>query len=379
MATEVEHIIDPDNGAGTDYTSASAWEAAQQRDLTSADEIAVGTGQCTGATEDTTVLSIAGWTTDATRYIKLWTDPSGGYRHSGKLSSGNVYRFNVTHLSNYQQVIDVNEDFVRLIGLQIHTQSSAILGNYGIRLNSTVADGAEIFVEQCVIKATLAGTSTGSYGLLTAWVGSGTRSLKMSNCVVYDVNRSTDAVYGIANDGGWVIYCYNVVVHNCYNGIYGGSGAMRAKNCIAQDCDGACYASTFHADSTNNCSDDGTQPGASGQNGEVVFLDEGNDDFHLDRSDTVALGNGTDLSGDADYPISVDIDNTTRTSWDIGADFFTMAAGTFYEMWELGQDDRTFYTEAGVDSAMSEASLGAEKIKVYATTLNTKEQIYSDT
>ena len=79
MATTVTKIVDPDNGTGTDYTSLSAWEAGMQKDLVSADEISVAKCRCTGGTADTTAFSINGWTTDATRYIKIWTDPSEGY------------------------------------------------------------------------------------------------------------------------------------------------------------------------------------------------------------------------------------------------------------------------------------------------------------
>lgn len=38
---DITHVIDPDNGVGADYTSLSTWEAAQDRDLVSNDEIAI--------------------------------------------------------------------------------------------------------------------------------------------------------------------------------------------------------------------------------------------------------------------------------------------------------------------------------------------------
>ena len=80
--------------------------------------------------------------------------------------------------------------------------------------------------------------------------------------------------------------------------------------------------------STNNCSDDNTQPGGSGQNGEVTFVNEGTDDLHLDPSDTVAKGNGVDLYTDSNLPVTLDIDSTPRPNggvWDIGADQITVA------------------------------------------------------
>ena len=86
-----------------------------------------------------------------------------------------------------------------------------------------------------------------------------------------------------------------------------------------QDCGNDAYTGDFTS-SSYNCSDDNTQPGTNGQNGEVTFENEGADDFHLGAGDTVAKDNGTDgvNSGHTD-----DIDNDSRpvgVSWDMGAD-----------------------------------------------------------
>ena len=67
MPTEVVHTI---RASGGDYTSLSAWQTAQKRDLVADDEIAVAecyddwTGN--GLSED---ILIDGWTTDSTRHI----------------------------------------------------------------------------------------------------------------------------------------------------------------------------------------------------------------------------------------------------------------------------------------------------------------------
>ena len=74
MATEVVKIVDPDNGAGADYTSLSAWEAGEEKDLQQADEIAVAKCRCTSGSADTDYVVIDGsWNTDADHYIKIWT------------------------------------------------------------------------------------------------------------------------------------------------------------------------------------------------------------------------------------------------------------------------------------------------------------------
>ena len=97
MATEVVSVVDKDNGSGTDYLSLSLWESNEQGDLTGVrDEIAIAKCRCTGGTADTSV-SIDGWTTSSTQYIKIWTDPAESYRHAGVYpSSGNIYRMSTT-------------------------------------------------------------------------------------------------------------------------------------------------------------------------------------------------------------------------------------------------------------------------------------------
>jgi hypothetical protein len=77
---------------------------------------------------------------------------------------------------------------------------------------------------------------------------------------------------------------------------------------------------TFDGGSVTNVSDiDGDAP-AEVTFGNVVFVNETNDDFHLNVGEIVAGAKGTDLSSDADNPFSDDIDQLTRaTPWDIGA------------------------------------------------------------
>jgi len=60
----------------------------------------------------------------------------------------------------------------------------------------------------------------------------------------------------------------------------------------------------------------------------VGFVDAANSDLHLSSADTSGAKNGaTDLSGDA-YPVTVDIDGTTRATWDIGADEYEVSGRT---------------------------------------------------
>ena len=60
-----------------------------------------------------------------------------------------------------------------------------------------------------------------------------------------------------------------------------------------------------------------------------TFVDAGNDDYHLQSSDTGARGKGTDLSADGNFPFDYDKDGNTRSAWDAGAYEFVSSAGGF--------------------------------------------------
>ena len=77
------------------YESLSAWETAYggidfgahaQGDLVAADKVAVARIEGTWTQADTAPLSLGGWTTDATHYIRIYTTPEA--RHHGTPASG---------------------------------------------------------------------------------------------------------------------------------------------------------------------------------------------------------------------------------------------------------------------------------------------------
>jgi hypothetical protein len=335
MATEVIKVIDPDMGSGYDYDSAYDWEAAQQGDLTGArNEIAVAKCRCTAGTADTTAVIIDGWTTSATQYIKIWTDPAESYRHSGSWSTGNKYILGPPASNPYAAQLVIIENYTQVKGLQVSAY------------NSTSRQGIYIDADYVLIEATIikpSGASNNSAGIqLTSNV---LTSAKIINCLIYDFNYSGDGngIYEAANAAA-TIYFYNSTIYNCYAGVVSYGDQLLAKNVIIQDCGaGGCWSGSFHASCTNNNSDDNTQPGSNGRNGEVTFVNEGADDFHLDPSDTVALGYGLNLYNDATYPFQTDIDGQDRggaaASWDIGADEYVSAASIEQEGFRFRNDD----------------------------------------
>ena len=321
MATEIIKIVDPDNGAGTDYTSLNAFESAEERDLPTADEIATAKCRSTSGTADSTAVTFTAWVTDATRYIKVWTDPAESHRHDGKWSTGK-YRLALADAN----VLILREDVIKLIGLQLESSGSGSTNQNCITFGAGLGT-PRIEVDKCIFKTI--GNQEGT-GILVA-TGPGGSELRVSNSVFQDFNGDTSSSGIRQTDGSWTSYIYNCTFYDCDTGLERGAGTMVAKNCLS-NCDAlnaafTDFVGTFTT-SNNNASSDGTAPGTSSRTSQTfTFVAAGSDDFHLDSADAGAKDFGADLSADGNFSFSDDIDGDTRSgSWDIGADEVTGAA-----------------------------------------------------
>jgi len=149
--TEVVSIIRED-GTG-DYTSLSAWEAGEQRDLVALNEIATARIEGTWTNPDTTAVTIDGWTTGENNYIKIYTTPEA--RHGGVWDTS-AYRLESTQ--GWVNILEINELYTQVVGLQIKRDGGAG-GRAAVYLN-----GANSLVDKTIIQAP--GTSVDSDGIL---------------------------------------------------------------------------------------------------------------------------------------------------------------------------------------------------------------------
>jgi hypothetical protein len=334
MATEVTKIVDPGEGAGHDYHSLSLWEAGEQKDLVTADQIAIAKCRATGGTADTTACTIDGWTTDSTRYIKIWTDPSESYRHSGKWDTGK-YRL-VLSDSNNRCILISGAGYVRVDGIQLSHTNAAYSGGGGILIESF----GDIKISNNIIKnisstSNYAGTGIG----ITAGAAIDIKNIYIWNNVIYDFKNSGSSQGYAFNSSLWggssgQIYIYNNTIVDNVIGISDNIGLNISKNNIVKGSgDTNAYVGTFAAGTDYNATD-GTDTTGQGAHSRIsqtfTFVDEANDDFHLASNDVGARNYGTDLSGDSYLPFSNDIDGQTRPGegiWDIGADEYVAAGG----------------------------------------------------
>ncbi|MEM4724082.1 MAG: hypothetical protein QXP01_03640 [Candidatus Hadarchaeum sp.] len=325
MPTEVVKIVDPDNYPGTDYTSLAAFEAGEQRDLVSANEIAVAKCRSTGGSADTTSVTINGWTANNDCYIKIWCDPSdtggdgrnGSYAHKGVWpSSGQkIYRL-AAQLTYYHKVVIEN----------VAIKATSYVLNGVVRCEVTTS-GIVNYHINCYYES----TSTGAAYFSNA----NTSSNRFYNCIFVSAGGYNHAactpVRSYSASGDYAYNCTAIginTVYACYEAVYSGN-KIYCYNCIGVARSGTYsggavyygYSGGTVLGNYTTSSDSSYPSGATNYwtNVTPTFVDIDNKDFHLSSSDTVARNNGYNYSSIFDY----DIDGESRPSegsWDIGAD-----------------------------------------------------------
>src|SRR5574340_467643 len=177
MPTTNTKTIKPSGG---DYTSLSAWEAGRQADLVTGDIIEVA--ECY-AMNDTTPFTIAGWTTDATRYIEIRT--AAGEGHAGTWSTSKYYLSGTN-----ATLIDVQEEFVRILGLQgqLTYTGSGELACVAVGLLSGTSD---VRIGKCLFKGIVSGDYGTAYGVFANDTADGNSVVNVFDSVAYDFRDTT--------------------------------------------------------------------------------------------------------------------------------------------------------------------------------------------
>lgn len=300
MATFTK-TVDP-NG-GSNYVSLSAWEAGEQGLYVSGD-IAVADCKRTGATKDTTAVTIAGWTAGVVP--KIIVNPA--YRHNGIPGVGYVLGVAGTPLTVATGATVVD-------GLEVTGFGAAGVTRYGIDISN-----GGVVVSNCLVHTAPIGTANVGIRLPS----SATTSIAYNNII-----------YGVGGTAGHGIQARHVnnVIENCtvYDCITSGVSLLAAATVTNTACfnSGIGFNGASSASSDYNVSSDTTAPGTNKATGKTAytsyFVDPANGDFHLKNTSLALFGlSGADLSG----TFTTDIDGTTRSApWDIGADQYVAAGG----------------------------------------------------
>ena len=313
MATRILKTVRSD-GKG-DYSTLNAAVVGQAQNLVTADsylDIVINNDF-----SDTIGINITGYTTDETRYISISTNLA--IRNTTAKWNSSKYILSYTTGTSWLGAIQINEEYVRIIGLQISIPYQASVNKVGINIKS-VSVANKIYVEECMIK----GTNMPVYNCQCIRAEDTDTNLYVKNTYVFDA--------GPASSSGGVVSFGNAYVSNCgiYNSTYGYAQITAGKTFTGKNCfvssvtPGNGFVQLAGTLSLNYCSSSDATTDDFGGDGNIVnqtftFNDISNFDFKLSDTDTGARLKGADLSNDTSYPITTDITGKTRNGkWDIG-------------------------------------------------------------
>ena len=322
-ATRLHMVVAPSGG---DYTSLEACMNANEKDLVAADEYFDVEISGSWVSPDATAVTVHNYTTDATRYINIYTDSANAFDGSYDTSK---YRIIV---STSGEVVSVNASYTTITGLQIYNSHWATgdpLTPVGIRLNTDFSnilfDKIYAFAPCFAISSYNASGSSGSI-------------FKIRNSVLIsdyeDTNRRGAALNVTGGDTA-----HGVDVHNSILLQVGANGygiqvdtvpVITIVNSYARAASGVEDYNNVDTLTTSASSDTtgsvGLQNVAYSTSSGAYFTSVtlGSEDFHITNTSSALYDAGTDLSSD----FTDDIDGDTRTgTWDIGIDNIPTSGG----------------------------------------------------
>lgn len=325
MPTTVVKTI---RASGGDYTTLSAWEAAQQGDLVTADEIRVA--ECyndwPSGLNDSVVID--GWTLDASHYVKITVAP--GHRHSGVPGAG----FRLVKDLAWNGLIRLAAGYQHVIVEHVESVNPPFNG-FGFEVQKGT------FVN-CIAR----GPASGFFSIQSG--------AKLINCLAHGQTYAADyGAFQIINWSGPVLL--GCVAANSARGFATNASAASAlKNCISYN-NTTNYLGTFSAASTNNATSSATDdaPGGSSVVGitSAAFVNAAGNDFHL-APGSVLIGAGTNLY--ADFQADIDGDAwPSAGAWDIGFDYYVSSGGAANLSPSLLTNSQVFYSPAVTPGAVS--------------------------
>ncbi|MEK7184568.1 MAG: fibronectin type III domain-containing protein, partial [Patescibacteria group bacterium] len=287
-----------------------------------------------GGSAETTLVTIAGWTTDSTHYLRIFTPVStaevgASQRHSGAWDD-TKYNFTPAAFTTNTQIISIAADiaYIRLEGLQFKLSTNSTQAATAISFGTNSLSSDVRLSNNIIIAGTLSGSPTNVTALNVS--SSATSTLSIFNNLFYDftVNSVGQIVSSVPGTGfAHTINFYNNTIYNSRIGFtINARTVIKAINnlfsSVTTVASGTFIAGTDY-NATNNSSIGYTVTGSGNTHDRVsqtfVFSDESSDNFHLAVSDSAAKARG--LSDPGAGLFSDDIDGATRSgSWDIGAD-----------------------------------------------------------
>ena len=298
----LNEVVKTVGATARNHSTITAWEADTDDNCTAGwgegDYAAACSpvGDCYDDADFSETVTLTGATTEITHFRTLTAH--AGNRHDGTDGDG-VRLAGVIAFGNY-------EDYGVVEWLiQYDTTTTA---NIAISYSHA---GTSVMVRNCVIAA--------SSGYLVSTSDGGlSRTIYLRNCMFLQTSAAYNAFYIDSTD--------TVYAQNCT--LYAPSRAG-FRYCACTNCISITGLSAFdNCTGSNNISGDATDAGVDTINNVAaadIFTNTGSgtEDLHLKSGTTDAAGAGSDLSAS----FTDDIDDDTRSDWDIGADEYVAAGG----------------------------------------------------
>lgn len=336
---DVARYLDPaatGTGAGTSWADAyTSYKAAvddikaDYPDFTAA-AVAVTLfvrGSNAWANADDVLLDFVG--TTATNYFKLKGEEAA--------STGATFSTTAPEITSddWDGVIRVATNHCTVEDLQIRSTRASGGSGQGVRWES----GTYLKVNRCKMKTDSPEVNSGRQGVNINGNTATNKTLIVANCICIDYYFGME-VAPASGDHIMVYSCMMIGTGTTASNIgvkvdAGGNGTLRLKDTLATGFSKyaiGVLSSPATVDFLNNATDDGTGDdfGTGGRvNQTFTFVDPALGNYHLAGTDTGAKGYGADLSGDANYAFTDDIDIQNRAEpWDIGADATTTSSSS---------------------------------------------------
>ncbi len=320
MPTVVEVTVGP--GGAYHYSSLTAAEAGEDDngDLVSRDvqlDIA-----CFAFDDASANCNFSGWTTDATRYVRVYCPPGEG--HSGVW---NTSKYRKRSTTGFGAVITISEEFVRIDGIQCYQPSGSYTALVRVDISTNTSD---IRIDRCLLNARGATLSLAALHMSTG-------NLRVLNSAVY--GSSSDGIEIVSSVAGSVVALDNVTsVGNGTYGVANGSGnaACTLRNCYSGGNSTEAYLTSSTMTFTTCMHSSATS--FTGSTGSIAYdtsnftnVTSGSEDLSL-PSGSDLIDAGTDLSG----TFTDSIGGVTRPSgaaFDVGAFEFDAGGGGTANPW----------------------------------------------
>lgn len=303
MATVVTKIVDTGGGEGADYTSLAAWEAAEQCNLVTQNQIAKVYCRATTGVADSTPVTLAGWTTDENHYVWITTEPE--YRHQGVWNSS-IYRMQNLSMNN-ESLIRAEIPNYRIEWMQFYGVAQEGSSGKAV-LHACDSSTCDVYIRNNIFRSqsTYGGTAR-NFGI-DIQLSSSDGYFSIQNNLLFNfkghIEYSSAIRYNASVGRAWVDH--NTVYNANFGYWCGAAKRIHAQFNIATKCRNG-YKGTFGDNSKKNVSDiAGDAPGENPISGEPKFINTSSGDFDLHRNDTVARNQA------ASFVVSNDLKGRTR-------------------------------------------------------------------